>query len=439
MFKGIFADKNTLTGKTTYYRSVFLVAMAASVVVMFVTLLVTRGESARSFLFVGGSVKYNSDTFMDFFNSIVNTYNNPYDAKVIYPAICSLFFRFMLLLIRPSDFAEIVTNPNKAGQNPELKLYQSFMLTYIIFLVIVIVLFFLALGALMKKSGNGEKSIMAFFCLFSAPFLFLIERGNILALSLVFAMLFVAYYDHERKLVRELALICLAISISIKIYPVVFAVLLLNEKKYKELIRAAVYTIIVFFLPFAFFGGIEGVIKFVQNLSSTSSNSSLGINYQLSFQKLPLWIGSLFGSRAPAWQMIGKAVWLVFSALGAVSLIVSKSRWKACAICACMIVGVPSMSSRYTLTFFIIPIILMLMEEKENKGLSYICLLLMSGLLFVKPLKFMSWTGASRYFGYKLDSVFYVAIFIILCVDAIIQFVKRVRCKNEADGCAEGE
>ena len=123
MFKGIFADKNTLTGKTTYYRSVFLVAMAASVVVMFVTLLVTRGESARSFLFVGGSVKYNSDTFMDFFNSIVNTYNNPYDAKVIYPAICSLFFRFMLLLIRPSDFAEIVTDPNKAGQNPELKLY----------------------------------------------------------------------------------------------------------------------------------------------------------------------------------------------------------------------------------------------------------------------------------------------------------------------------
>lgn len=439
MLRGILNDKNSLAGKTTYYKPIFFAAMSASVIVMLVSLLLTRGESARSFLFVGGAVKYNSDTFMDFFNSIVNTYNNPYDAKVIYPAICSLFFRFMLMLIRPGDFHSIVTDPNKPGQNPTLKLYQSFMLTYIIFLVIVIVLFFLALGALMKNRSNAEKSLVAFFCLFSAPFLFLIERGNILALSLVFAMLFVAYYDHERKLIRELALICLAISISIKIYPVVFAVLLLNEKKYKELIRAAVYTVIVFFLPFAFFGGIEGVFKFVRNLSSTSSNSSLGINYQLSFQKLPLWIGSLLGSKAGAWQVLGKVVWLVFSLLGAFSLIVSKNRWKACAICVCMIVGVPSMSSRYTLTFFIIPIILLLMDEKENKSLSYICLGLMSGLMFVKPLKIMSWTGASRYFGYKLDSIFYIAIFLILCVDAIILFVRRLRSKNEVDRCTEGK
>ncbi len=410
--------------------------MSVSVVVMLATLWITQGESARWFLFIGGDEAYNSDTFMDFFNSIVNTYNNPYDAKVIYPAICSLIFRLLLLFIRPSDFDSVVIDPNKSAQPAELKLYQSFMLTYIIFTVVVIVLFFLALGALMKNRSNGEKSLVALFCLFSAPFMFLIERGNILVLSLVFAMLFVAYYDHKSRFVREIALICLAFSISIKIYPVVFAVLLLNEKKYKELIRAAVYTLIVFFLPFAFFGGIEGVSKFIKNLSSTSSNSSLGINRQLSFQKFPLYLRHLFGSKAQWWEGFGKILMLVFSALGAFSLIVSKSRWKACAICACMIVGVPSMSSRYTLTFFIIPIILLLMEEKENKKLSYISLVIMSGILFVKPIYIWSFKSASRYLGYKIDSFLYIALFIILCIDVIIQFVNRVRCKNETYRCA---
>lgn len=407
--------------------------MSVSVVVMLASLWITQGESARWFLFVGGDVEYNSDTFMDFFNSIVNTYNNPYDAKVIYPAICSLIFRLLLLIIRPGDFNSVVINANKSAQEPQLKLYQSFMLAYVLFSVVVIVLFFLALGALMKNRSNGEKSIVALFCLLSAPFLFLIERGNILVLSLVFAMLFVAYYDHKSRVVREIALICLAFSVSIKIYPVVFGVLLLNEKKYREIIRAALYTLVIFFLPFVFFGGIEGIGKFIKNLSSTSSNSSLGINRQLSFQKLPLWLGRLFGSKAAAWGVIGKIVLVVFSALGAFSLIVSKNRWKACAICACMIVGVPSMSSRYTLTFFIIPIILLLMEEKENRKLSYISLLIMSGLLFVKPLQIWSWTTANRYFGYKIDSVLYIALFIILCVDAVIQFVKRVKDKNETD------
>lgn len=436
MLKGILTDTNPLTGKTTYYKSVFFAVMSVSVIVMLASLWVTQGESARWFLFVGGDVDYNSDTFMDFFNSIVNTYNNPYDAKVIYPAICSLIFRLLLLFIRPGDFNSVVINADKSAQPAELKLYQSFMLTYVIFSVIVIVLFFLALGALMKNRTNGEKSLVALFCLFSAPFLYLIERGNILVLSLVFAMLFVAYYDHKNAFVREVALICLAFSISIKIYPVVFAVLLLNEKKYKELIRAAIYTLVVFFLPFVFFGGIEGVGKFIKNLNSTSSKGSLGINRQLSFQKIPLWLGRFFGSKAPLWEVIGKVVLVVFSALGAFSLIVSRNRWKACAICACMIVGVPSMSSRYTLTFFIIPIILLLMEEKENRKLSYISLVIMSGILFVKPIQIWSWSAMNRYPAYKIDTILYVVLFIILCVDAIIQFVKRVKIKNETDRCA---
>ncbi len=434
MFGSLFADTNPLTNKKTYYKTVFFAVMSASVVIMLAVLWATDGWLARTFLFNGGDP--NADTFMDFFNSVVNTYNNPYDAKVIYPAICSLVFRGFLELVMPADFDRIIVNPDKSAQPPELKIYQSFMFAYIIFALVVIVLFFLAIGALMKNRGNGEKTLMAFFCLFSAPLLFLIERGNILILSLVFAMLFIAYYDHKSKVVREIALICLALSISIKIYPVVFGVVLLNEKKYKELIRAAIYTVFVFFAPFAFFGGVEGVGKFIRNLTSTSSNSSAGITRQLSFQKIAIWVGNLFGSDSAVWVTVGKAMMAVFAVVGAFCLCVSKSRWKACALCACMIVGVPSMSSRYSLTFFIIPIILLIMDEQENKRFSYLCLAIMSAMCLVKPIYIVQFTSVNRYIGYKLDSLLYLALFIILCVDAIIQFVKRVRCKNEVNGRA---
>ena len=145
MLKGFFADTNPLTGKTTYYKSFFFAAMAASVAVMFALTWITRGESVRWFLFVGGDEAYNSDTFMDFFNSVVNTYNNPYDAKVIYPAICSLIFRLLLLLIRPSDFDLAVYDPNKSAQGPYLKMYQSFMFVFVIFALIVMYCYTLVL------------------------------------------------------------------------------------------------------------------------------------------------------------------------------------------------------------------------------------------------------------------------------------------------------
>lgn len=430
----LFADRNPLTNKTTYYKTVFYAVMSASIVIMLVSLWATDGWLARTFIFAGGNP--NTDTFMDFFNSVVNTYNNPYDAKVIYPAICSLIYRLFLKLIMPQDFESVIINPDKSAQPPELKIYQSFMFAYIIFALVVIVLFFLAIGALMRSKGNADKTLMAFFCLFSAPFLFLIERGNILILSLVFTMLFIAYYDHKNKAVREIALICLAFAIAIKIYPVVFGVILLNEKKYKELIRAAIYTLIVFFVPFLFFGGIEGVGKFIRNLNSTSSNNSAGINRQLSFQKFAIYLGKVFGSDSGVWMVIGKVIMVVFSAVGAFCLFISKERWKTCALCVCLIVGVPSMSSRYSLTFLIIPIILLIMDEYENKAFSYVCLSIMSAIFLVKPIYIKWFSDINIYIGYKIDSFLYLALFIILCVNIIFVFVKRVRCKNETHGRA---
>lgn len=412
--------------------------MSLSFVVLIVSMIATRGECARWFLFIGGG-ENNTDSFMDFFNSVVNTYNNPYDASVIYPPVCSIIHKLLFLMIRPVDFDEVIVDWHKSSQPAALKLYQSFMFIYVIYILILIGLFVFAVNALLKDRSNSEKSLMAFVCILSSPFLFLLDRGNIVGFSIVFAMLFFAYYDHERRWIREFALICLALSVAIKIYPAVFAVILINEKKIKEFFRATLYSAIAFFVPFVFYGGIEGIFKFVKNMTWTSTHHLLGIDLQLSFQKLPIYIGYTFGSDSIVWSVLGFAVMAAAAVIGSYCMFISKTRWKTCAICTCLLIGIPSMSGRYALMFFIIPIVMLLMDEKEGNRLNYVGITIMSLILMVKPLQFWFMKENSRYYGYKVDSFLYMGLFVILCVDAIRQRRKRVRCKNEADGCAEGE
>ena len=75
----------------------------------------------------------------------------------------------------------------------------------------------------------------------SYPVMFCLERGNILILSVVFAMFFIFFKDSDNKFIKELSYISLAMSAGIKIYPAVFGLTLIIEKKYKEALRLLFY------------------------------------------------------------------------------------------------------------------------------------------------------------------------------------------------------
>ena len=116
----------------------------------------------------------------------------------------------------------------------------------------------------------------------SPAYVFMLERGNIVILSLLFLMFFVFNYNSENMVIRNLALLSLAIATGLKLYPVFFGLLLLNKKHKKDAVKSIVYGVALFILPFAVTGGIQNIAKMLQNITDISAdtiNNAKGFGY----------------------------------------------------------------------------------------------------------------------------------------------------------------
>ena len=118
----------------------------------------------------------------------------------------------------------------------------------------------------MKKGSNKEKYLFITLMMFSIPFLFAFERGNIILVSFILLLVFMCFKDSENKVLREIALIGLAASAAIKIYPAIFGLILVKEKRWLDIFRVITYGLILFVLPFLFFGGYSSLILYLKNL-----------------------------------------------------------------------------------------------------------------------------------------------------------------------------
>ncbi len=110
--------------------------------------------------------------------------------------------------------------------------------------------------------------IIAFFM--SGIYLVTCATGNVTMLVALFILTALCLKDSPVKALRELSLIFLALAAGFKLYPAVLGLIWLKEKRYKECVRLLIYGLLVFFAPFAFFGGIRGFVLFFNNLRAVS-------------------------------------------------------------------------------------------------------------------------------------------------------------------------
>ena len=103
---------------------------------------------------------------------------------------------------------------------------QSAMVLFLIFLLIT-----LFIMAKMIHARTG--SYLLTFCLvFSAGTLAAIERGNVILLAFILTFYFVEHYKDENRLTSELALLSLAAAFGFKLYPCIFGLLLIKDRKW---------------------------------------------------------------------------------------------------------------------------------------------------------------------------------------------------------------
>lgn len=396
----------------------FYIISFASLVVCIIMGVLSNGVTVSNLLF------NKDDVFMDFFNSVVDCSGDAYgESGVIYPPLVVLFYKFCSMFFNIDSM--------KASEVRETSLG---MIIFVCFTIVSYILF----AKLIYKYKNGSfanKSLFAFFTLFSFPMIYLIERGNIIVLVLPLLLYFVNEYDSDVKYKRHLAYICLAISVAIKIYPVFFGLLLLKKKKnYKNILLCIFYGAVFFFVPFIFVGGFSQLGVLIHNILYTSSMfGSKGFGFKVSISNTFSLFGHVF-NHVRLFETAG-TVFLIITVLAGLFLILFNKwneDWKIYAVISLIIILVPGFSYIYSVAYMIIPLLFFL-NKKEIKWIDYIySLLFIAQFIFLVAKTdelFPSFNSAELNCNIAtvVESIALLAMLVLLYLDGIITFFRLSR------------
>ena len=391
----------------------FYIISFASLVVCIIMGVLSNGVTVSNLLF------NKDDVFMDFFNSVVDCSGDAYgESGVIYPPLVVLFYKFCSMFFNIDSM--------KASEVRETSLG---MIIFVCFTIVSYILF----AKLIYKYKNGSfanKSLFAFFTLFSFPMIYLIERGNIIVLVLPLLLYFVNEYDSDVKYKRHLAYICLAISVAIKIYPVFFGLLLLKKKKnFKNILLCIFYGAVFFFVPFIFVGGFSQLGVLIHNILYTSSMFvSKGFGFKVSISNTFSLFGHVF-NHVRLFETAGTMFLIITVVAGLFLILFNKwnEDWKIYAVISLIIILVPGFSYIYSVAYMIIPLLFFL-NKKEIKWIDYIySLLFIAQFIFLVAKTdelFPSFNSAELNCNIAtvVESIALLAMLVLLYFDGIITF-----------------
>ena len=295
-----------------------------------------------------------SDTFMDYFNMIKLTFGDDvYCEKANWPAMC-----FVILTFMKSFLNRGIVSPSIDAH--EIRNNEIAMIGCIFIFIASIYLVAYSLKRLLRK--QDEKNIIVL--LLSGPIIYLVERGNLLVISLALLMLYFLYYDSDNKKLRYLSYLALSISASIKLYPAVFGLLTLKRKNKKETILLVFLGAVTFLLPFFYFDGVVTIKKWLDGMNAANgvlTSSGVGNNY--SFRNIISIMGYLFGVNieVPGWLAL-----IILVALLAMAFI-DKYEWECLFLIATACVWFPYFSFTYMLVLYIPAVVAYLNEEDAAK------------------------------------------------------------------------
>lgn len=195
-----------------------------------------------------------------------------------------------------------------------------------------------------------------------------------------------------------MAFICLSIAAAFKIYPAIFGLLLLKEKRWKDAGICILYGVSIFILPIVFLGGFSNFPLFIHNIINASSE--LGT---LHSKRLQLSISNFFNTIAYYTKIeeisyISSTVTMVVLFTGLLIILFSdfKEKWKTPAVACSLMIFIPSFSFIYAMIFIAIPLILFLDEEGTKNNKLFLTLFLL--MLLPLPVHFSGYVESIALF-----------------------------------------
>ena len=347
--------KNLLTVDKLYFGLSALLIVAAVAYIAF-----SHGKAFNNLFWHGSTLGY----YPDLFESVIHARTrNPYKLDAIYPAFAYCLIYFFNFFI-PGKYKDNFDDLQSICDNTE-----TLVIAHIFYAAITLAIAYFIIKAFGNSKYKGKYALVLIF-ITSSPFIFLIERGNTVIITIVFLFIYVLYYNSEKKWLREIALICLACAAAMKLYPALFGLLLLSDKKYKKAVRAVIYGVLLFVVPFLFMGGLGQIPQMLKNSLTLNNNTLSGatgfgygfkVNVTSSIGCIFDWIFAKSYS-----SYIKMAVYFIVALLLFGSLYI-KTDWKRVAAISLVVILMPDFSFIYNVIYLLIPLVLFIKEVRGKK------------------------------------------------------------------------
>lgn len=343
---------------------------------------------------------FRHDIFKDF-----TTINNaicdldPYRTKLSnYPPIILIFAYIFSQMADYSGYDIFTMRFAVEDQKVQDSLLLFFGLCVVGFLVVVMI------HAYLQNKGENNKSLgermkryvlaglIGFALLISTPSIFLFDRGNYLAVTIILFMLW-AVFEEERP-DSVLGAVFVALCAATKVYPIYILLLYVVEKKFKKLTWALATGAVVTLVPILFFKGgyIENVKEFLLGVLGFGGGSGLySIYFSVGVTSLVGFVGRFFGFLVN--PRIVKAVWVLMGALitflALPFLKSEKTNWKKLLVITAIMIWLTPNSYLYNTAYMFAPIFIMLMNRDKMKRSDYVYVIISALLLVPKAYMYL--------------------------------------------------
>jgi hypothetical protein len=222
-----------------------------------------------------GTMFTGENLYGDFLETISYVYSaNPYTGATA--GVKTIYLPFSFFILAPFAWlCHPVIERYFAGEVTIAYVHHEprFLLTYFLFFAITITLILLLLW---RMSGFHGKDLLFFLvaCALDGSVLYAFGRANVILLAFLFVLIFFWLKDSPNKLLRELSYLALGCASAIKVYPAMFALIFIRERRFLDLLRTALYSAVLVFVPFLFVqGGFSNIPVFMENLAVFSRES----------------------------------------------------------------------------------------------------------------------------------------------------------------------
>lgn len=342
--------------------TLFLIISFTGTVLYLLILLMTGGKGASWLAMENNFDNFLTDHFrhIAFSSDMQHFYFNTQDAT--FPPFAYLLY-YLLYRINPDSWA--------VNQWRECRDYQYNMLVYIILIILVVLIFQLVVDKHLTRFGREKNCLFVIAVVLSAPMMAgALERGNISFLTAVMLLAALLLKDSDKAWKREMALLLIAAASGLKLYPAIFGVIYIVEKRYKEGIRLTVYGLIVFLVPFIFCGGIPGLIQYIRILFFFENQ---GYRSWTNVRNYLLSISDLLGQydRSAYFVKYFKIAENLYLILCILSMFRTKEKWKYSLYTSGIMALYVPYSYRYTSVYMLIPAVMYFAQEEDKQKRIY--------------------------------------------------------------------